>query len=395
MFLFNLCPFPIKMNPFLYSWMILVVLQKFNVDEIIFLGSKTQLIPPSQTTYPDWIMEYFCHTDLKELDRRFKKCKKLIVPDQLIQTIFDEDINLSSFFIKSVNDGFLSYKDWLYTEAKILKKKYDLTAVITWINDKSLEDAMKWLSVPVIHMEGGNLRIPSSKLSTFYFDLKGVNGHTSSLERSYAAQAVKKKYAMPIPELRNFVMQEDVLMQLDQTEPNTFEMGIPLQVEDDSNVLIYNNNFNLLDLLYLGIRLFPSNHVLIRPHPLSYFEIKKELLPNLGVLDTSPSSLTFAHRCKRIITINSSVALDALLMEKEVYILGDSPMAYLANKLPDRRLRSKRKSLKYHEELHWYIFGYLIPEVYWMNPHYIRWRLSGPSEEQIYIKHREVWDNIS
>lgn len=395
MFVFNLCPMPLKVNSQIYSWMLVIALQNFKADEIVLLGTKNQLRKPSETKYEDWIQKSFLNNiNLKELDQKFEKCRKITVPDYIVNNAVDSYINPIKFFEDFVNIGINSYLNWLVDEIQDkINEGWNVLAFITWINDKTIEDVAKIINKPVIHMEGGNLRLPTAKISTFYFDFKGVNGNTSAENRSYEANLFKINYAMNLNELRKYIFKEEVVNELREIEEDIFEIGIPLQVEDDSNVLVFNNNYSLLDIMYLGVRFFPKEKVLIRKHPMATLKIEDE--NKFGITDCSKNSLYFSKKCKRIITLNSSVALDGLLLGKNVFIFGNSPMSYMANNSIDRKLKIPKNKINLDSELVWYVIGYLIPYKFWMNPDYIKWRLTYPTEEEIFLKHKEVWDEVN
>ena len=70
-------------------------------------------------------------------------------------------------------------------------------------------------------------------------------------------------------------------------------------------------------------------------------------------------------------------------------------MSYMANNSIDRKLKIPKNKINLDSELVWYVIGYLIPYKFWMNPDYIKWRLTYPTEEEIFLKHKEVWDEVN
>jgi hypothetical protein len=116
-------------------------------------------------------------------------------------------------------------------------------------------------------------------------------------------------------------------------------------------------------------------------------------LPNRGLatVDNSRSAMEFISKCRRLLTINSSVAFEAIAAGKPTYILGESPLAGLAHRHFDRRVRDQMREIPLlREKLEFYTLNYLIPMNLWLNPEYYRFRLRAPAESEIRERHLEA-----
>ncbi len=241
-----------------------------------------------------------------------------------------------------------------------------IEAILSWCNCPSLSAAAWEKGIPVVHLEIGPLRWPRP---TAYLDFSGVNGNTEAARR-YLASGFAAGSRLSVEALRRFFLPDG------SGEPlaKRFRLGVALQVEDDSNLLAFGRGFDNLAMLTVAHLRNPEGSVLARGHPGSVFALK----PDWYALDDSPDSLAFIRRCEKILTINSSVGLEALLMQTPVEILGDCAHRYIAE-ADDEGARTAR--------LAFYLFAYLVPMPLIHDPGYVRFRLGQPSEFEIVVRH--------
>jgi hypothetical protein len=98
-------------------------------------------------------------------------------------------------------------------------------------------------------------------------------------------------------------------------------------------------------------------------------------------IDASRTSSDFVARCRQVLTLNSSVGVEAMLQERPVAILGESPARHLAgNSLGT--VRTARL-----DELEFLLLNYFVPYELIFDAPYLRWRLSNPCETAIRARH--------
>jgi hypothetical protein len=390
MFLFNLCPLPVKGVIDLYAWMRISALRGFPANEVTVLGSAPQLVDPNTVKNEDWV--YQLAGDPPD-SPTWEACNKIEVPSEMIGRIVDNARDPKILLKEMAITGFQEYTTWLYDTLSRAHRQIPFKAAITFVNDASLEAACRQLNIPVIHMEGGFIRQSSWKISTFQFDFKGVNGNSEAETRFQGTRHLPyTRYSLA--EIADKLMSDDLKQFLAvQAKESEFEFGVPLQVDDDSNLIAFANGYTNLDALYTARKIFPPRLILARNHPLSFLKLQAH--PNIAVVDDSRTSLEFISRCKRILTINSSVAFEALMMGRATYVLGDSPLKPAAHGQVDRHLRDEilGKS-NVAEYLDFITFNYLIPSNLWMNKDYIEFRLGFPSETLIRERHIAAMDEI-
>lgn len=249
----------------------------------------------------------------------------------------------------------------------------DVEVVLNWCNCPSLYSACKKLNIPVMNMELGPLRHPEY-LSTGYLDFSGVNGNTEAAAR-YAAVAEDCQLGLKLEDLRGFFCS-------DSLPPLTkkYKSGIVLQVENDSNLIAYSNGFNnqiLLDYAQLNY----DGDFLVRSHPGSAFRLNE----NLSNVDHSATSIDFIAQCQKIVTINSSVGLEALLMGVPVITFGDCSFRFILEAQGEQERINR---------LGFYLFAYLVPYALIFDLDYIRFRLTGPDEKSIIKKHLQFYESV-
>lgn len=268
------------------------------------------------------------------------------------------------------------------------KEGTSLEAIVTWCNCPSLNAIAAKRRLRVVHLEVGPLRAPLYR-PTAYFDFSGVNGNTEA-ERRYA-KLPRTDRMMGADHLQEF-------FSLSKIPPRGMAnfTGLALQVEDDSNLVAFGNDFdNQAATTYLRLMHGSEGPLTIRSHPGSLFKVSGDWFES----DRSYDSLEFILRCHHIVTINSSIGLEALLLGTKITILGDSSFAFILS-TDDKHERLSR--------LAFYLFAYLIPGEFQFDLRYLRFRLTDPDEASIVTRHldaylgsttydhkqRSVWDLI-
>ncbi|WP_312209202.1 GT99 family glycosyltransferase N-terminal domain-containing protein [Pseudescherichia sp.] len=276
------------------------------------------------------------------------------------------------------------YKAWLTEDIPELRQKlkYILAnishpeAVLVWNNCASLNLAAEALNIPVVHFEQGSLRLPDY-FSTFFFDFQGVNG-SAEAESRYLNAAEECKQQLSVNELRHYFSKA---LHASPAAPE-YDIGVALQVENDSNLVAYGNSFNNFTLLeYMRVKHHATmKKIIVRPHPYALFT------PNAKAsfqIDSSPCSNDFISRCHHIVTVNSGVALEAILLNKEVTILGEGPFKFIAE--AENEAEKCRR-------LYFYLFAYLVPYELLLDMDYLRFRLSKPKDSEIIHWHKSCYE---
>lgn len=154
----------------------------------------------------------------------------------------------------------------------------------------------------------------------------------------------------------NIFNEKKVLIQASTIDLKKFGkfVFVPLQVESDTQIII-NSKVNLIELIKTAADYAKSKNLklIIKPHPAErsnkIFEYIKNLI-NDNVAVANNNTFELIENAEIVITINSTVGLEALILEKPVIFLGDT----FYSKLNEGRLRK-------------YILNYLVNIDYFSN----------------------------
>lgn len=386
MFLSFLLPFPARGQGASYLWVLYKQITHMTPREIAFVGSAEYFLCPQDFVrsgrwdISEQSREYagFCVPTLDELNRytRYQLPGNLFAAWQAIDPDVDQVMRHILTERCEALEGALRQ---VLVEAA---GAHDVEAILSWCNVPSLAAVAAELGLPVIHTELGPLRAPCYH-RTAYFDSSGVNGNTEAHRRFERLQARWEANEIPLlstQELRGLFVADPALR---EPLPNPdFAIGLPLQVENDTNIIAFANGWSNERLIAAANAIYGRERTLLRRHPGGLRDYPDEQ----ASIDRSTTSIAFVNRCARIATINSSVGLEALLFDRETVFLGDNPCAFAALSGLDQSA-SDRSQADRLPALNFLLFGYLIPYEFLFDSAYLRWRLSGPSEIEIYRFH--------
>ena len=260
-------------------------------------------------------------------------------------------------------------------------REEEIEVALTCCNNKSLETACREFGIPCIHNEQGPLRQPFFR-SCVYFDFSGVNGNTEFTKRFQDFLLVSDKVKiLSKEELLQVISMPGKYKELKSLikEKPTYECGVAMQVDIDTNLLAYNRGISQVDLLNMAIR--KHGKVIVRNHPLSSTGYVGPASLSPSEIDKSANSLEFVSKCKKIWTINSSVGFEALLMDREVEVEGES----FFREIPKMDKETQLKALNFA------IFSYLVlPECY-DSMDYHEFRVDCKDEVTLYNEGQKYW----
>jgi GT2 family glycosyltransferase len=258
-------------------------------------------------------------------------------------------------------------------ELEALLKEGRVDAILSPINCPSLQEAARLQGIPLIHFELGPLRGPDY-IDLAYFDFQGLNEKAEFAER-YAGckQKVGAWNSMGLAIVRKQYLRGDYWVSTPSARATKFDVGLPMQIEDDTNLIASSNGFSNQGLIAYSKLKFPDKRIAYKAHPGSFFDIKSE---KGGVVDYLGTDFLFD--CDAILTINSSMGFEALLWGKQAYVLGSAAYAHIAT-MSDEEERNKA--------LRFYLGNYLVPLELVFSREYINFRLTNPNERKIEKMH--------
>lgn len=363
-------------------------------DNFVFAFVKQlESLPNKDVIYV--ITKHYINPDLWEKYRERIEFGKVTKIDDMNIIFLDDNVideiqgncDQNIFYVRYLTEKMPSlqvfFRDIL---SQVKKGGYQIEAVLSWGNCPSLESVAREHGIPIIYNERAPLRSPLF-VETSYFDFSGVNGNTESSVRF--ERFVDEFMQTPRKLLSEFELQGLVLKGAYRYYRDIFKykypidakVGLPLQVENDSNVLAFSNGYDNYKLIEYAANRISDKELLIRKHPFG-----KDDYTIYGENDNSKNSLDFLLKCERIITINSGIALEALLFGIDIDILGDSPFSISnmsGNALSEDKYRACLSNFL--------ILGYIVPSELAYTIDYIRFRLNKPSELDIFSHHLNWW----
>jgi len=384
MFVSYFTPLAVRNDPVGYQWVLYKQLQDIGSDNLAFLGDEAYLQDPADrvagghpSANPDWMQR--ASYRLPSLGA-LRSLKRFHIGGHVTQAVLDQRLGPNLAWRQIMRVPHQPLVALIRAGLSALQRQGEIEAILAWANCASLRVAADALDIPIIHCELGPTRAPGFR-PTAYVDFSGVNGNTEAGLRyaRFAAEGAALQSRTPM-ELLQALGWSGVI---GRPTPS-HETGLALQIPNDSNLVAYGNGFDNFELTQFARRTWRATELLMRPHP-GY-----PVLPDPDIeIDTSPDAASFIGRAKRIMTVNSSVAFEAMLNEKPVVMLGECPFA--VGGIHPRSLMPRVDAKSWLLWLNYICFGYLAPYAWVFEPDYLRFRLSRPSEAEILARHISYW----
>jgi tetratricopeptide (TPR) repeat protein len=364
----------------IYRWIMAAQLSRFRPEEIVLIADERYFSAPFR--WGETENSFGVTYQNPDIDQ-WRRVRKIALAEDVFNELETKSLSMLDAFRILLTRDYAPLGEALRRIFADICRETRPEAVLTWCNVPSLESVAAEFNLPVIHNELGPFRSPNYQ-GTIYFDFAGVNGKTSAARdmAAFLEEVRNKDHFCPLSleELRRIFM-ADPSRAREHTR-TLFKSGAALQVEDDSNLLAFNQGMNNFELIFAARKGLAPEETLIRRHPKGHLEYGS----SLGALDDSADSIQFISRCERIYCTNSSVAFEALLLGKPVYLLGDSPVACLSH---ERQTGISPRDLLIC--LNYILIGYLAPISLLFDAEYYRWRLKSPSLLEIYQRHLEIF----
>ena len=255
---------------------------------------------------------------------------------------------------------------------EVLKKK-KIKAGVTWVNNKTLKETLGKFNIPTIHHELGPFR-PTTYIPTAYLDFCGVNGDTEFNKRF--KEFLKIADQVPILSREELIRvisptHYNKLIEVLHNKERKYEIGVGLQVEVDTNLLLFNKGCSWVDPI-LQAQADCTGKILVRPHPAAGYIMKSSARLEIDDI-TKGNAIDFINKCNKVYCLNSSVGFEAILLGREAKIFGDSPFVEVCDMDSETQLKA----------LNFAVFGYLIHRDLLFNDDYYDFRLNNIGNEKV------------
>jgi hypothetical protein len=313
------------------------------------------------------------------------------------QIIIDELVIKSS---NSINDAYAKLLTQRYEPLEDIIEKYineiekkfnkKVDAIVTINPYISISTISEKRNIKTIYWEVGAFREPSY-YKTYFFSFVNI----------WKSGEVEKKYSQFLEEiktLKNFtpISKKIMLSLLLKTEHLSllekydckpeFPIGVALGYAVYVPFLTQ-SFFNDEELLFRLRKIYNKNDILVRKHPGDPAQVAYPTL--IEKLDNSLSSANFILRCESIASVGSNISMEATFWNRCSYIKNQCAAYFkLCHNLNENAI--VLNDIKY---LNWFAFVLSIPNELFCDYEYFEWRLSNPTEKEIYEKHLDYYLN--
>lgn len=311
------------------------------------------------------------------------------IPERMIDEIIQEKGSLSDAFcylLTRADSRFVQFLDALIPQMEA-ECGEQVEGFITLMEIPSLTAAAKARVIPVIHFELGCWREPTY-LHTAFWDLKELYGENSVRPRWERFQQENVQRAIPLFSKREclaVLLQKENLPLLDAygREPQK-KIGVALGYTT-YELFSSKTHLNDSELLYRTKKRYGLENMLIRKHPGDPYGARYPLY-TAAMEQKRNSAAEFILECETVISLLSGVEMEAMLWNRRAITLLPCP-SYFAS---GHKIEGEGKCAG-EDFISFFAFCYLIPLEFLMNVDYIRWRLTAPTEREIYFKHLEFY----
>lgn len=332
----------------------------------------------TKSLFDSWEMEPFELQDLNDVEQYF-------VPDELFDDL-EKYYGSRSEMLFALNSPVETVLDECMSGIfERIKQKHPQEEINGIFN--SLESfecvrsiSRKW-NIPLFNYSFSAIRKPHGYRQTLY--------HVNR-DRFWTAEECESRWHKFEKELKDshvpiFTNQEIIaiigkertlpLLQLMDSSPK-YEMGVCCECYALLPQVFEEHPYTDDDIFYECKKIYGKEKMKVRSHSLHLDEIQVDR----SEVRNDPAA--FLLSCKRLAAVQSQILLKALLWKRTAVMKKDTlAFSFLCAKEVDMISHGNLEGLNY------YIFGYLIPAELMFSDKYWQWRLTNPSELEIYQCH--------
>jgi hypothetical protein len=335
----------------------------------------------------DFVNEHWFYHLPKNSDLKTEKV--YAIPDALLDEIVQEKGSISDAFCALLMQSDKRLESFLCDLICRIESECgeEIEGFMTLMQFPSLTEAAKRYNIPVIHFELGCWREPTY-LHTAFWDLEDLQGG-NTLERRWKRFS-EERLKRPIcifskKECLALLLQKNYLghLELCNKVPKK-KIGVALGYAT-YEIFGYKTHLTDSELLYRTKKHYGLDNMLVRKHPGDPYGAQ---YPRYGkVMDgMKKSTAEFITDCETVISLLSGTGMEAMLYDRKAITLLPSPSYFASgHEIEGEGLCAGEDFISF------FAFCYLIPLEYLTDVEYLRWRLTNPSEREIYYKHIEFY----
>ena len=225
-------------------------------------------------------------------------------------------------------------------------------------------------------------------LNTAYWDLGDLYSENTVEQRWKCFCKEQEKGEIPIFSKREclaLLLEKDYLYLLDEYDRKPIKKTGAALGYSVNPVISSKAHMDDMELLYRAKEKHGLENILIRKHP---GEPYGSQYPNYAAAMEQQPGITpeFILNCETIISLMSGTGMEAMLFNRKAITLLPCPSYFASgHDLEGEGLCCDENFISF------FAFCYLIPLEYMMDVDYLRWRLTMPTEREVYMKHLEFY----
>lgn len=224
-----------------------------------------------------------------------------------------ETVGIEAFYFVKHNEVIPLHKT---IDAKDINSQIESSDLVFIWNGRQCQhiiEKCRSLGIPIYFSELGWL--PQN--GTFYFDRKGVNYESSLLDWKYTEITPEQRQRLNI-QLEYY---QTILAKKTGIEEQGF-VFVPFQVESDSQIILHSPRIKKMQELVDYVCAFVPGKIIFKAHPKQ--DPGDIRLPERCNLYCAGTTHDFLPVCDYVVTVNSTVGVEALSYYKPVINLGDA-----------------------------------------------------------------------
>ncbi|MEG0485375.1 MAG: hypothetical protein RR576_08000 [Oscillospiraceae bacterium] len=274
-------------------------------------------------------------------------------------------------------------ENWISQTIKTIEYESNekIEAVILFSQYVSVEKVLNENNIKFFYYEVGAFRA-NVYSPVVYFDLIGSIHQTQLRSRYFnflKEQGLEKRYILDGKEILSLMLQPEYMSLLDMYGAKAqYACGVAMQGKIIDSLVPKVKSSNEQNIL-MAINKYGSNNVLIRSVPKDYDRL--EISTDGLIVDKSATATEFMLKCDCVISRLSNMAYEALLWGRKSMSTEEGLYDFAGVNQLDEQDYIGQSS----EFLSFVAFGFYMPREFLYNIDYLKWRLSYPSETEIYM----------
>lgn len=335
---------------------------------------KKEITP---SLFESWEIQPFELKDVQDVEQYF-------IPDEVFYDLENQYGSRTEVLFalnKENNNTLSSCLKTIFDEIRCKHKDERIDGIFNSLESfDSIRQIAKELNVPLFNYSFSAITKPHLYRQTLFHVNQEYLWNSSDCEERWLTFEKEDKDGLPIFDNKEIIAllgktHTLPLLQLMNNQPK-YEMGVCCECYSLLPQVFLQNMYTDDDLFYECKKLYPKDKIKVRSHSLHLDELQVDRTE----VHNDPAS--FILSCKRLTAVQSQILLKVLLWNRTA-VMKKNTLAFSFMCSKDYGAVSTCNI----ECLNYYIFGYLIPTDLMFSEEYWMWRLTKPTETEIYMRH--------